>query len=229
MATARRLSLFQVVLLGVVCVATLALLLLLARNTHGPAISPQRDDHGEKMEQLEGRLEEMVQLLHHLHNSSHEAAAAAEKPRRAAPTSAPAAREHHQAGGSGGGALAQLKTKLPFISYSAICLVAHNEGGRRLREFATYHLWIGFGKVYLFDHNSTRAAKREQMELLSPLIEAGKVEYYVFAGALPHGQGGMGGSGGGVWVGGGGWGGEKRGRAILELGTWCWIMRACGA
>lgn len=194
MAPAKQSALVQAAVIGSLGLAVAVSFFLLH---HVPilhlASRAQNDEHQEK---LESALKHVITLLDQQnssiarHGAAH--AAALEELRKQQEelqwqqqelAAAQERADQHGQNGSGGGAgtLRDVKTKLPQSSYAAICVVGHNEGGRRLQEFVAYHTWLGFGKIYLFDHNSTRDNKRDQMELLAPYIEAGKLEYYLFA------------------------------------------------
>eukprot|EP01026_Neomeris_dumetosa_P030727 TRINITY_DN24517_c0_g1_i4.p1 TRINITY_DN24517_c0_g1~~TRINITY_DN24517_c0_g1_i4.p1 ORF type:complete len:451 (+),score=31.53 TRINITY_DN24517_c0_g1_i4:133-1485(+) len=61
------------------------------------------------------------------------------------------------------------------LSYVAICAVAKDEHAD-IREWIQYHLFIGIGKIYLYDNGS----KPPMINLILDFIDAGKVDYFYF-------------------------------------------------
>ncbi|PNH08026.1 hypothetical protein TSOC_005448 [Tetrabaena socialis] len=68
-------------------------------------------------------------------------------------------------------------------AYAAICTNVKDEG-TYLVEFILYHRWIGFGKVYVMDYNSSRP--HYNLKLLQPFIRTGLVEYHYDADPRHH-------------------------------------------
>eukprot|EP01026_Neomeris_dumetosa_P058359 TRINITY_DN5423_c0_g1_i7.p2 TRINITY_DN5423_c0_g1~~TRINITY_DN5423_c0_g1_i7.p2 ORF type:complete len:340 (-),score=12.72 TRINITY_DN5423_c0_g1_i7:208-1227(-) len=58
------------------------------------------------------------------------------------------------------------------LSYMAICILANDEHVNII-NFLKYHIYIGFSKVYVFDHGS----QPPMVEVLMPYIESGHVSY----------------------------------------------------
>ncbi len=61
-------------------------------------------------------------------------------------------------------------------AYAAICTNVRDEGSYLL-EFILYHQWLGFGKVYVMDYNSSRPLST--LNMLLPLIRKGEVRHVV--------------------------------------------------
>ncbi len=60
-------------------------------------------------------------------------------------------------------------------SYLAICTIVKDQG-KDVLEWALYHLMLGAGRIYIYDHNSSTPLVKE----LHPLIASGQVEYRYF-------------------------------------------------
>ncbi|KAG2483608.1 hypothetical protein HYH03_017550 [Edaphochlamys debaryana] len=70
-------------------------------------------------------------------------------------------------------------------AYAAICINAKDEGPY-LVEFVLYHRWLGFGKIYVMDYNSSQPAAN--LRRLLPFIRTGLVEYHYDADPRHHSQ-----------------------------------------
>ncbi|PNW78216.1 hypothetical protein CHLRE_09g386737v5 [Chlamydomonas reinhardtii] len=68
-------------------------------------------------------------------------------------------------------------------AYAAICTNVKDEG-LNLVEFILYHEWVGFGKIYVMDYNSSRPLSN--MRMLLPFIRSGLVEYHYDADPRHH-------------------------------------------
>lgn len=82
--------------------------------------------------------------------------------------------------------LAQPNTTIPSLTqhvdastYSSVCCIVKDEGPR-LWEFVQYHSWLGFGKIYILDHNSTHP----HLDVVSEHVRSGAAEYYFFSGGF---------------------------------------------
>ena len=64
------------------------------------------------------------------------------------------------------------KEKVLSRSYIAICSIVKNQAEDVL-EWVLYHMMLGVGTIYIFDHNSTNPMKTK----LLPLIKKGNVDY----------------------------------------------------
>jgi hypothetical protein len=87
--------------------------------------------------------------------------------------------EHHRASHAASHASALLRAqseKWPD-GYMAVCIVVRDQV-QDMRYWLEYHKWLGVGKVYLFDHNSTRPV----MPAVYDHIRSGYVEYQYFRG-----------------------------------------------
>ena len=60
-------------------------------------------------------------------------------------------------------------------SYLAICAIVKDQG-KDVLEWALYHLMLGTGIIYIYDHNSSTPLVKE----LHPLIASGQVAYRYF-------------------------------------------------
>ncbi len=63
--------------------------------------------------------------------------------------------------------------------YVAICLIVKNQH-KDIREWLQYHQWLGVGKVYMFDNNSSRPLASR----IPDFLQSGFVEYQYFTGKL---------------------------------------------
>ncbi|GLI64898.1 hypothetical protein VaNZ11_008289 [Volvox africanus] len=68
-------------------------------------------------------------------------------------------------------------------AYASICTNVKDEG-TYLLEFILYHHWIGFGKIYVMDYNSSRPLFN--LRMLMPFIRSGIVEYHYDADPKHH-------------------------------------------
>ena len=115
----------------------------------------------------------MMEALH-AHHKHH-------RPHRESPSPEVDHQEQHRASHAASHASALLRAQSQTWpdGYLAVCIVVRDQV-QDMRYWLEYHKWLGVGKVYIFDHNSTRPV----MPAVYDHIRSGFVEYQYFRGEL---------------------------------------------